>query len=79
MTIHQPSNDIFELFDRLLLMVEGKVIYQGSAAQAEKYFADNFKLECPNFMNPADYFMSIMHHEALANRNRYPQYFEKYQ
>ncbi len=26
-TIHQPNTDIFELFDRLLLLVEGKIIY----------------------------------------------------
>jgi ABC-type multidrug transport system ATPase subunit len=29
MTIHQPNTEIFERFDRLLLLVEGKIIYQG--------------------------------------------------
>lgn len=27
-TIHQPDSDIFSLFDRLMLLVEGKFIYQ---------------------------------------------------
>jgi ABC-type multidrug transport system ATPase subunit len=27
-TIHQPSSDIFAAFDRLILMVKGKQIYQ---------------------------------------------------
>lgn len=27
-TIHQPDSDIFNLFDRLMLLVEGKFIYQ---------------------------------------------------
>ena len=26
-TIHQPNTDIYELFDRLVLLVEGKLIY----------------------------------------------------
>ena len=34
MTIHQPNSDIFEQFDRLLLMVEGRIIYQGKASLA---------------------------------------------
>ena len=29
MTIHQPNADIFSLFDKLLLLAEGKLIYQG--------------------------------------------------
>lgn len=29
MTIHQPNSEIFQLFDRLILLVEGNIIYQG--------------------------------------------------
>lgn len=31
MTIHQPNNDIFERFDRIFIMVEGRMAYQGPA------------------------------------------------
>lgn len=62
MTIHQPNSEIFTLFDKLVLMVEGKLIYQGPAANATSYFSKEFGLSCPEFHNPADYFMSIMHH-----------------
>ena len=61
MTIHQPNAEIFELFDRLTLLVEGKIIYQGSRDKSTAYFGNNFGLNCPEFTNPADYFMSIMH------------------
>lgn len=78
MTIHQPNSDIFGLFDKLLLMVEGRFIYQGPSNEAASYFDMNFGLKCPDFYNPADYFMEIMHPENKSNRERYDQYFEKY-
>ena len=32
MTIHQPNSDIYDLFDRLFLLVEGKMVYQGPSS-----------------------------------------------
>jgi hypothetical protein len=29
MTIHQPNSDIYDLFDDLALMIDGKFVYQG--------------------------------------------------
>lgn len=75
MTIHQPNSEIYELFDRLILMVEGRFIYQGEASKATSYFSSNFGLSCPEFCNPADYFMTIMHQENPTNVQRYPLYF----
>lgn len=46
MTIHQPGTDIYELFDRLFLMVEGKMVYQGAADKAVLYFERHFNLKC---------------------------------
>jgi len=34
MTIHQPSADIFSRFDRLFLMIDGSIIYQGLSSQS---------------------------------------------
>jgi ABC-type multidrug transport system ATPase subunit len=39
-TIHQPNSDIFELFDKLLLMVEGKLIFQDNFKKAVGHFAN---------------------------------------
>ena len=47
LTIHQPNSEIFALFDALMLLVEGRLIYHGSASKAERYFADNCGLLCP--------------------------------
>ena len=78
MTIHQPNSDIFHEFDKLILMVEGQIIYQGKAGLAVEYFSRNFGLHCPWHVNPADYFMSIIHHESEENVENYPKYFKTY-
>jgi ABC-type multidrug transport system ATPase subunit len=38
-TIHQPSSQVFALFDRILLMAEGRVAYLGSVRGALDFFA----------------------------------------
>lgn len=38
-TIHQPNSDIFEMFDRLMLLARGKIIYFNKASLAVDYFA----------------------------------------
>ena len=37
-TIHQPSSAAFFYFDRLLLMADGNIVYQGTANRAPRYF-----------------------------------------
>lgn len=41
------------------------------------YF-DKMGFTCPEFSNPPDYFMSILHHESTVNVGNYPKYFETY-
>ena len=38
-TIHQPSSEVFAMFDRILLMAEGRTAYLGSAKDALPFFS----------------------------------------
>ena len=38
-TIHQPSSEIFEKFDELCLLAEGRLAYLGPLNEAPKFFA----------------------------------------
>ncbi|RKO84503.1 ABC-2 type transporter-domain-containing protein, partial [Blyttiomyces helicus] len=69
-TIHQPSSEIFHLFDDLVLMAEGRIAYQGDAEACIDYFAQR-GYPCPDFTNPADFlFMSILNNEELSGVGR---------
>lgn len=52
------------MFDRLMLLARGKIIYFNEARLAVDYFSSiNYK--CPELSNPADYFMGIMSIESI--------------
>lgn len=63
-TIHQPNSDIFNSFDRLLLIAKGKIIYFSEASKSVEYFG-SIRFQCPELSNPADYFMSMMSIESI--------------
>jgi len=63
-TIHQPNSDIYEMFDRLMLLARGKIIYFNEARLAVDYFTSKGE-PCPELSNPADFFMSMMSIESL--------------
>lgn len=59
-TIHQPSSEIFYLFDDLMLLADGKVVYYGPVGDSISYFAER-GYPCTQYTNPADYFfMNIL-------------------
>jgi ATP-binding cassette subfamily G (WHITE) protein 1 len=60
-TIHQPSSEIWSLFDDLCLLHQGRVIFHGPASEAMPYFDAYLGYHIPMFNNPADFiFMHIL-------------------
>jgi len=58
-TIHQPSSEVFALFDRVLLMAEGRVAFLGLTTDALRFFERCNKV-CPRNYNPADFFIATL-------------------
>jgi PAS domain S-box-containing protein len=67
-TIHQPSSQIFEQFDKLLLMVDGNSVYFGAANEAINYFS-SIGLKCPKNYNPADFMMGVVLEEEIKHED----------
>ena len=44
-TIHQPSSEIFEKFDKLCLLAEGKLAYFGNISNAIEFFKKYMKFQ----------------------------------
>lgn len=51
-TIHQPQAKIFNLFDKLVLLNRGSLVYMGQADKALDFFA-KLGYPCPPYENPA--------------------------
>ncbi|KAJ2080617.1 hypothetical protein H4R24_002938 [Coemansia sp. RSA 988] len=58
-TIHQPSAHIFNMFDKVILLSQGRVVYFGPTSSVISYFGD-LGHQCPMHENPADYFVRMM-------------------
>nr|BDX53024.1 White [Dorcus rectus] len=58
-TIHQPSSELYAMFDKLLLMAEGSVAFLGTPEEADIFFS-SLNAPCPHNYNPADYFIQLL-------------------
>ncbi|XP_062537157.1 protein white [Armigeres subalbatus] len=59
LTIHQPSSELYCLFDKILLVAEGRVAFLGSPYQASEFFSQ-LGIPCPPNYNPADFYVQML-------------------
>ncbi|RJE21547.1 ABC multidrug transporter [Aspergillus sclerotialis] len=57
-TMYQAGNGIYDEFDKILVLAEGRVTYYGPRSLARKYFED-LGFDCPRGANIADFLTSV--------------------
>lgn len=68
-TIHQPRSNIVSLFDQLVLLAQGRLVYAGEFGKCQTYF-DSIGQRCPPGFNIADYLSAHIYLHASAPSNR---------
>jgi hypothetical protein len=62
--IHQPRSSIYAMFDQLMILSEGSLMFHGEASKAIDYFSSLSRFEsefsCPPNFNPSDFFLDLM-------------------
>lgn len=58
-TIHQPQPKIFSLFDNLILMKQGNIVYQGAAKKATNFLLQ-LGMPLPPDVSLADYLLDVV-------------------
>ena len=58
LTTYQADNGIFDAFDKVIVLAEGRVIYYGLRTAAKSYFED-MGFVCPRGANIADFLTSV--------------------
>ena len=79
-TIHQPSSEAFSFCDRLILLADGHMVYQGPAKESYNYF--NMGSLGKKNQNPCDFFMrelSINYPKKQVDDDKLEKYLTKYQ
>lgn len=57
-TLYQAGEGIYKLMDKVLVIEDGRMIYQGPADQAKQYFI-NLGFSCPDRQTTADFLTSV--------------------
>ncbi|KZV62382.1 hypothetical protein PENSPDRAFT_591484 [Peniophora sp. CONT] len=57
-TIHQPRSNIVSLFDQLVLLAQGKLVYAGDMSRCHAYFQETGH-PCPAGYNVADFLIDL--------------------
>lgn len=67
-TTYQAGNAIYDQFDKVLVLAEGRVIYYGPRSSGRSYF-ENMGFACPKGANVADFLTSVTVHTERVVRD----------
>ncbi|KAL2470808.1 ATP-binding cassette transporter [Abeliophyllum distichum] len=59
MSLLQPAPETFDLFDDIILLSEGQIVYQGSREHIVDFFKSR-RFKCPDRKAPTDFLQEIM-------------------
>jgi ABC-type multidrug transport system ATPase subunit len=62
-TIHQPSSEVFHIFDQVIFLKEGRILYNGPVHDIVAHLG-KFDYQCPEQYNPSDYVMMLCQTES---------------
>jgi len=65
-TIHQPASEVFNSFDSLIFLNQGRVMYQGGVEKIPLFFAKN-GYALPTNHNPADWVMAVAQEQSVED------------
>ena len=80
-TIHQPNSQVYACCDRLILLADGHLMYQGPASQVGNYFNFASKYKSQR-RNPCDFFtseMSVSYPKTKEDEEKIAAYTQKYE
>ena len=69
MTIHQPRANILGMFDKILLLAQGKAVFFGDLEDCLQHFT-SLGYPCPEMENPADFFLDLISVDARSEEAR---------
>ncbi|KAI0114413.1 BcatrD protein [Nemania sp. FL0031] len=80
-TIHQPSGPLLTLFDRLIFLNEGNLVYFGNfgpqCGTLIEYFERNGARKCMQDENPAEWMMDVVKNAASGTQLNWPDIWSK--
>eukprot|EP00466_Bigelowiella_natans_P013474 jgi/Bigna1/88842/estExt_fgenesh1_pg.C_390042 len=59
MSVHQPNGEVMTMIDRLCLMANGRVVFDGPTTSAKSFFTSN-GFQIPKNFNPTDHYLSVI-------------------
>jgi ABC-type multidrug transport system ATPase subunit len=59
-SIHQPSSNIYKMFDKILFLSQGQTVYFGDGGKKCIDYFYNLGFRCPAHYNPSDYILDLI-------------------